>query len=163
MAIRHWHPVKLGIVWLIDLALFRVLWLLTSPYSREQKAWIIIIWLISSIPVFVVTWKWATGRELEEHAKKNTIIQPVMQEEDSVINQATEEEQVIEEREYRIHTLQISRSALDAGYEIHPRHFIPKGEEIEGWKFLSVYPLEKKSDEVQITLVAFMERTLDLR
>jgi len=61
MAIRHWHPIKLGIIWFIDLALFLALWLLASPYSREDKAFVIVIWLIFSIPVFVLTWKWATG------------------------------------------------------------------------------------------------------
>ena len=68
-----------------------------------------------------------------------------------------------EEREYRLHTLQISRAELDAGYEIHPQHLIPVGEEIEGWRFVSMCPFEKKSDQEQITILALLERPLDLR
>lgn len=77
MAIRHWHPIKLGIVWLIDLALFLSLSLFISPDRSEGQALVIIIWLILSIPVFIVTWKWASGRELEEQLKKNDISPPV--------------------------------------------------------------------------------------
>ncbi len=61
--IRHWHPIKLGIIWLIDLALFRALWLLASPHRGDDKALVIVVWLVLSIPVFVITWKWAGGRE----------------------------------------------------------------------------------------------------
>jgi len=66
MAIRHWHPLKLGIIWLIDLALFLVLWLLASPYSGGDQAFVIVVWLTLSIPMFVITWKWASGRETGE-------------------------------------------------------------------------------------------------
>jgi len=63
MAIRHWHPIKLSIIWFIDLALFLALWLLASPYSGDEKALAIIIWLVLSIPLFILTWKWASARE----------------------------------------------------------------------------------------------------
>lgn len=62
MAIRHWHPAKLGIIWLIDLALLLILWLLASP-NEEDQALAILVWLILSIPVFIITWKWASVRE----------------------------------------------------------------------------------------------------
>jgi Na+/melibiose symporter-like transporter len=62
MAIRHWHPLKLGIIWLIDFALLLILWLLASP-KKEDQALAILVWLIVSIPVFIITWKWASVRE----------------------------------------------------------------------------------------------------
>lgn len=63
MAIRHWHPLKLGIIWLINLALLVALWLQAHPARRHDQASAIIVWLILSPPVFIVTWKWASGRE----------------------------------------------------------------------------------------------------
>lgn len=62
--IRHWHPIKLGIVWFIDLAILLILWLLVSPYRRDDQALVIFVWLVLSIPALVVTWKWASDREM---------------------------------------------------------------------------------------------------
>jgi len=61
--IQQWHPSKLGVIWLVDLALFRVLWLMASPHRGDDKALVIVVWLVLSIPAFIVTWKWASGRE----------------------------------------------------------------------------------------------------
>jgi hypothetical protein len=63
MAIRHWHPLKLGIIWFVDLILFLALWFLAAPYRGDDKVLVILVWLILSLPVFVITWKWASGRE----------------------------------------------------------------------------------------------------
>lgn len=62
MAIRHWHPIKLSIIWLIDLTLLFVFWLLASPHKSDQ-ALATATWLFLSIPAFVITWKWASGLE----------------------------------------------------------------------------------------------------
>jgi hypothetical protein len=61
MAICHWHPLKLGILWLVDIAVFVALWL-EAP-RRHDRTLAIIVWLILSLPVFSITWRWATGRK----------------------------------------------------------------------------------------------------
>lgn len=156
MAIRHWHPIKLGIVWLIDLALFLSLSLEISNEGGSQ-AMAIIIWLILSIPLLIVTWKWASGREQEAQLKKNDISPPVKQEESTALRQDGME------REYRIRTLEISRYDLDHGRELHPGDFVRMNEEFQGWRLLSVCPLEKACNEVderakeRITILALIE------
>ena len=67
-----------------------------------------------------------------------------------------------EDREYRVYTLQLSRHTIDAGYEIHGRHFIPGGEAFEGWELVSVCPLEGKANEYHITILALIARTIDV-
>lgn len=61
-------------------------------------------------------------------------------------------------REYKLYTMTIPRSAIEAGYDIHARHFIPRGEDFEGWELLSVSPLEKESNENSLTLLALIAR-----
>jgi len=70
MAIRHWHPAKIIILWILDFALLVALWtpcetnrllgitMTTCFYTRN-----IVLWLILSIPAFVITWKWASRRQ----------------------------------------------------------------------------------------------------
>lgn len=65
------------------------------------------------------------------------------------------------EREYRICTTRLDRSALDYENEILARDFIPMGEDDDGWELLSVSPLEKESDHDYITLVALIARICD--
>lgn len=166
MTIRHWHPHKIILLWVSYFLVVLITWAAnvkiydgTVHMLSSGLAW---FWFFLFIPIFVVTWKWASGRELEEHLKKNAISQPVKQEENTDFDQTSEEE-ASEEKEYRIYTLQLSRSAIDTGYEIHARHFIPMGEAFEGWELLSVCPLEGKADEKHITILALIARTFDLR
>jgi hypothetical protein len=81
MAIRQWHPLKLGIIWLIDLAILLILWLLASPVEEDQSL-MVVVWLIISIPTFIITWKWAGSREgidlgaSTQDAQSNKVLMP---------------------------------------------------------------------------------------
>jgi len=73
MAIRHWHPAKLFILWVLDLALLLLL-VLRKPCETTNVGrfvftdcsgtieWVI-LWLILSLPVFIITWRWGTWRQ----------------------------------------------------------------------------------------------------
>jgi hypothetical protein len=61
VAIRNWHPGKIALIWVIDLAILLALWSLVA--YGEDKALMVFVWLILSIPVFVITWRWLSGRE----------------------------------------------------------------------------------------------------
>lgn len=71
MAIRHWHPLKLGIIWFIDLAIFLALWLLIAPRGGENQAMVIVVWLVVSLPIFIITWRWATGLQKPAESERN--------------------------------------------------------------------------------------------
>lgn len=58
--VQSWHPGKIALLWVIDLAVFFILWLL---YQSYEKAEAVIVWLILSIPVFALTWRWLSRRE----------------------------------------------------------------------------------------------------
>lgn len=73
MMLRHWHPAKIGIIWILDLALLLLLWKPCRsggggglepyggwPCSHTQE---ILLWLVFSIPAIVFTWIWASTRE----------------------------------------------------------------------------------------------------
>jgi len=61
MAIKDWHSGKIGLLWGIDLIL------LIGMYSGQPRAGgkggAVLAWLIISIPLFVITWKWLTSKE----------------------------------------------------------------------------------------------------
>jgi len=65
-AIQNWHPIKIIMIWVIDLAVLLSQWRF-CPGAREfgcpsnERA--IYLWIFLSIPVFVITWIWASGRE----------------------------------------------------------------------------------------------------
>lgn len=65
MAIRHWHPLKLVLIWVVALLVLVILWEAESPRHHAEA---IFIWLILSIPVFIITWKWASARESKQLA-----------------------------------------------------------------------------------------------
>jgi hypothetical protein len=71
MAVRHWHPLKIILVWGIDLLVLLALWEAESPRHRAEA---ILIWLVLSIPVFVITWRWAGARELNSKKSQNALL-----------------------------------------------------------------------------------------
>jgi len=70
MGIRHWHPAKVAMLWVLDIALLIALWkpcdtdhLLGFSMTECFYTRNILLWLVLSSPVFFITWKWASGRE----------------------------------------------------------------------------------------------------
>jgi hypothetical protein len=68
--IRYWHPAKVAMLWVLDIALLIALWkpcdtdhLLGFSMTECFYARNILLWLVLSSPVFVLTWKWASARE----------------------------------------------------------------------------------------------------
>ena len=68
--IRHWHPAKIAMLWVLDIALLGLLWepcdtdyLLGFRMTRCFYTRNVLLWLVLSTPVFVITWKWASSRE----------------------------------------------------------------------------------------------------
>lgn len=164
MAIHHWHPLKLGIIWLIDLAIFPALWLLASS-KEEDQALVIIIWLIFSIPAFVLTWKWADGEV--------TIAEKVAR----VINQDCTN---TSDKEYRIYKIKLPKPLLDEGVllPITYKHRIDlearfewNEEEClepllvdieEGWEMLSLSPFNvgnAEQNQEELTFVVLLARS----
>jgi hypothetical protein len=161
MAIRHWHRPKIVLLWVSYFIVVLISWAVTVRINQFRvdllSTELALIWLLLFIPLFIVTWKWASGREQEEQLKKNGISPPVKQEESTTLRQDGME------REYRIRTLEISRYDLDHGRELHPGDFVKMNEEFQGWRLLSVCPLEKACNEVderakeRITILALIE------
>jgi hypothetical protein len=124
------------------------------------------LFFVSLLPVclltvatpFVVTWKWATGRESKDVEEKPHILPLAIEEEHQ---EKTDADEVSEEIEYRIYTMQVPRSAITKGYDLHARHFIPMGEDITGWELVSVSPFENESNDKTVTLLALIGRTVD--
>ena len=71
MAVRHWHPLKIILVWGIDLLVLLALWEAESPRDRAEA---ILIWLVLSIPVFIITWRWAGAREFNSKKSQNALL-----------------------------------------------------------------------------------------
>lgn len=74
MAIRHWHPAKIAMFWVLDIALLVAIWepchtyfemSFTQCFYRRN----ILIWLVLSLPLFILTWKWASSRESRQGAQ----------------------------------------------------------------------------------------------
>ncbi len=61
MAKKDWPPGKITLLWAIDLVL--LLGMYSGQARAAGKAQAVLTWLIISIPVFVITWKWLTARE----------------------------------------------------------------------------------------------------
>ncbi|ALA57265.1 hypothetical protein [Nitrospira moscoviensis] len=68
--IHHWHPVKIVLLWILDIALLVVLWKPCDTdyifgFSMNECFYShnILLWLALSFPVFVITWRWASSRE----------------------------------------------------------------------------------------------------
>lgn len=57
MAIRHWHPLKIILLWVSYFLVVLITWA-ASFRLREE---LVLFWFLLFIPVFAVTWKWATG------------------------------------------------------------------------------------------------------
>lgn len=66
MAVRHWHPLKLIIVWAVGAGL---VWVLVSmlnecgPCTNTGLVVLLSLFLATILTVIVITWKWASGRE----------------------------------------------------------------------------------------------------
>ena len=70
MAFRRWDRAKIAMLWVLDVATLVVIWqpcdidrffgisITKCLYQRD-----ILIWLLLSLPLFILTWKWASARE----------------------------------------------------------------------------------------------------
>lgn len=59
MAVKHWHPGKLVLLWAVVGVLF--LWGRTADTDDAIVAWLLL--LIAAPTVLVLTWRWLSGRE----------------------------------------------------------------------------------------------------
>ncbi len=59
MAVKDWHPGKIGLMWGVYLVLLWFLWEM-NPGDDEGA---ISFWAVLAIPAFVITWRWFSGRE----------------------------------------------------------------------------------------------------
>ena len=57
MAVKDWHPGKLGLMWLGYLVL---LWFLRE-WTHDDEA--LVLWAFLAIPGAVITWRWFSARE----------------------------------------------------------------------------------------------------
>jgi hypothetical protein len=144
--------------------------LYAHPARRDEQALAIMVWLVLSVPVFVITWKWASGRE-PYNSSKTVIASPM------AVDKETSSLNAPIEKQYRVCTLKVPRSLIEKGFEVPPstpdRYILPEesphseiiqemGWEAEGWNLLSMVPFEKECSEEQVTLLALMERPLSL-
>ncbi len=66
MAVKDWHPGKIGLMWAAYLFL---LWVLLDPYTRIFGGYVrtredsLLLWTILTVPGLVITWRWFSGRE----------------------------------------------------------------------------------------------------
>ncbi len=71
VGIRNWHPGKIFVLWVLDFSLLLMLWepcprrsvFGTFGGSRCSHTDEVLLWLLLSIPVIVITWRWASARE----------------------------------------------------------------------------------------------------
>jgi len=188
--IHNWHPVKLAIAWVIDLAILLVLWLSVSPSSGADQALVIFVCLILSVPLFVITWKWCSGREPFGSGRNTTnpsAFSPTFKIELSLPEgervYSTNDRPIKRVRkEYRICKLSVLKSLLEEGFVAHlnqaqRKDFLKSYEftekhteyrsiqqfekEIEGWDLLSLIPIETESDEKEVTILALMQRSIE--
>ena len=162
MAIRHWHPLKIGLIWgtyiLVELFLYAII-------NRDYDEVAILLAPVLFIPVLIITWRWATGLK-----KTSDLLPPKPLE---AKTRETSTSGVAGEKQYRVFTIQLPRSLVEEGFEFPPkipdRYVLPEetayGEivkeiesEVEGWNLLSLVPVEKDSDQEQLTVLALMER-----
>lgn len=57
MAIHHWHPLKIILLWASYFLVMLITWAASFRVGLDQA----IPWFILFIPVFAITWRWATG------------------------------------------------------------------------------------------------------
>ncbi|MBI4002732.1 MAG: hypothetical protein HY348_13245 [Nitrospira defluvii] len=172
MVIRHWHPLKLVIVWALGAAL---VWLLGTILLNgcDGCSLAIILSLVglflgTIVAVIVITWKWISGREPYGFATKNDTTQPIKADTEDLPH-----DNASTRKQYRVCKMKLPRSLLEQGFEFPPkiseRYTLPEETEtggtiqeieweIEGWNLLSLFPLEKESDEEHVTVLALMER-----
>ena len=93
MAIRHWHRPKIVLLWVSYFMVVFITWASTVKINQYRvdllSPQLALLWFFIFIPVFIVTWKWASGREQEEQLKKNDISPPVK------IRNSTDSDQVV--------------------------------------------------------------------
>jgi len=66
---RGWHPGKIALMWFIDLVLLFGMYPTGRVRSSDQTV-IVIFWLVLSIPVFVITWRWLSSLETKQTPDK---------------------------------------------------------------------------------------------
>ena len=117
--------------------------------------------------MFVITWKWASGRE-PYNSSKTILASPVKD-----VDKETPPFHTTTEKQYRVCTIQLPRSLIEKGFAFPPnipdRYILPEetphgeiiqdmGWEAEGWNLLSMVPFEKEPSLEQVTLLVLMER-----
>ena len=61
---RGWHPGKIILMWFLDLVFLFGLYPTTGRGVRSEDQFLaVIVWLVLSIPVFVITWRWLSSQE----------------------------------------------------------------------------------------------------
>jgi hypothetical protein len=60
MALKDWHPGKIGLLWGLSLAVLAVL---VSLASRWDRLTALIIWFLLTLPLVILTWRWFGARE----------------------------------------------------------------------------------------------------
>ena len=70
MAVRNWHPGKLGLCWVVGIVLiwmsFNIIGEGGIPKSEAERYFnvtVLVTLLLTPIALFVLTWKWFSGRE----------------------------------------------------------------------------------------------------
>lgn len=170
MAIRHWHPLKLVIVWAIGVALACLLWTIIVNLRASSfvlGVLLIGIFLVAIATPIAITWKWVSGREPYKLSRNDAASPLKADTRDLSANNA------VTDKQYRICKIKLPKSLFNKGFEVPPniseRYTLPEetpnGEiiqemewEIDGWNLLSLFPIEKESDEEHVTVLALMER-----
>ncbi len=163
MAIHHWHPLKIILLWASYFLVMLITWAASFRVGLDQA----IPWFILFIPVFIVTWKWASAGEPFK-SSKTVIASPV-----KAVDKEIPPLNITTKKQYRVCTIKLSRSLIEKGFEFPPnipdRYILPEetphgetiqemGWEAEGWSLLSMVPFEKESSSEQVTLLVLMER-----
>lgn len=71
MAIKNWHPAKIGLAWALPL-IFLVLQMGTSMQTDDSTVLTYaVLWVLTTGVAWIITWKWLNARE-EDRKKKET-------------------------------------------------------------------------------------------
>lgn len=81
MAIRHWHRPKIVLLWVSYFLMVIITWAANVRINEfrvdllsAELAW---LWFFLFIPVFAVTWRWATGLEIASNFIQGEPLAPV--------------------------------------------------------------------------------------
>ena len=63
-----WHPGKIALMWFLDLVLLFGMYPTRARSSQQTEA--VVGWLVFSIPVFILTWRWLSSQETKQTPDK---------------------------------------------------------------------------------------------